>query len=91
MDRLEIARNQSEWELADICLERYQGVVKAVVDNLSLPSEASNGSLNRDATAEGYTEPDMMADADLFAPVDRLSYPWDYFWNDFDETWWRFE
>jgi hypothetical protein len=100
MSRLEIARNRSEWEVADTCLERYQGVVTAVADNLSLHSEASNSSLNRDANRGGYTEPDMMADgdlphsntwADLLVPVNPLGHPWESFWNDFDETWWPFE
>lgn len=100
LDHLEIARNRSEWELADMCLDRYQGVLKAIVDNLSPPSEIQTCSSSGRANRNGCTESAPLASGDLLDPtssadfnplVDHSGYPWEPFWTNFDEAWWPFE
>ena len=100
MNRLNTARHQSEWELADICLDRYQGVVNAVAGTLFQPFEDSSSLLENDTDQDGlvgsnpstHGDPSNSAHSvDFNTLAEPLGYPWDTFWNNFDETWWPFE
>ena len=100
MSRLETARNQSEWELADICLDRYQDVVNAVAETLFEPYEDSNSLLDNDTDQDGlvasnartHGDPSNLAlSADFNTLAEPLGCSWDSFWNNFDEAWWPFE
>jgi hypothetical protein len=92
MNRLEIARRDSEWELADLCLERYRGVVQAVTDSLASPSNEPNsnpeihpnpadrlndGILDYDGAGSGAG---LLPDIDL--PMEWFDEPWESFWLD---------
>src|ERR1700761_6448659 len=50
MNCLDVGSRDSEWELADLCLERYRGIVQAIVDSLSSsttePNSTSEVNLN---------------------------------------------
>ena len=54
MNRLDIARRDFEWELGDLCVERYRGVVRAVMDSLPSSSIESNSACGTDPNTGDY-------------------------------------
>jgi hypothetical protein len=90
MNCLDVARRDCEWELADLCLERYRGVVQAVMDSLASSSSESNSNPEihpnpADCLNDGIQYYDGAGSgAELFADVNlQLEWfdePWESFW-----------
>lgn len=85
--RLETAREASEWDLADFCLERCTEPIHKIAaamgildDSPALPStSAQDGSHGHNVFESDTTFPELPSD--FFLPVDSLDYPFDALWD----------
>jgi hypothetical protein len=96
--RLRTARDESEWDLADFCLERCEEPIQKFADALRTtsqslqtgPAEAAPTIPQIDAVhvdvADSSTE-ELGTLPDLFLSLDTLDYPWDTLWDTFDTSW----
>lgn len=84
---LQIARDESAWDLADFCLERCSGPINKIAAAMGLVEDSSTPS---QPTASDTVQPqdtfeqDPSASsfvADYFFPVDSFDYPFDAFWD----------
>lgn len=92
MNRLDVARRESGWELGDLCVDRYQGVVQAVMESLAASSYESNDNLGTgskpinglDGSVAEYDGAEI--GAGLYPEVDLqiewFDEPWESFWLD---------
>lgn len=84
---LENAREASEWDLADFCLERCTEPIKKIAAAMGIPNEQPvpqlisdrEASQNHDPLGSDMTFPELPSD--LFLPVDSLDYPFDALWD----------
>lgn len=84
-ERLQIARDDSKWDLADFCLERCSESISriaAALETLENPPEPERHE------AEDSEHPSFGLDfdpsallEDFLLPVDSLDYPFDVLWN----------
>jgi hypothetical protein len=98
-DRLRRASDESEWDLADFCLERCEAPIQRFADAQQLSSQhiRTGATMMEDEQALPQIEavqPDMMdmpmsysgSLSEISRPVDSLEYPWESLWDVFDES-----
>lgn len=83
--RLETAREASEWDLADFCLERCTEPINKIATAMGITSESLPST-----DVEEHTRPNNAFSSDtaftelpsdFFLPVDSLDYPFDALWD----------
>ena len=91
---LEVARDVSKWDLADLCLKRCKDPITKVAMALGNASENSelprNGEVISDEAVANAGAGEMMATSsvdDLFLSMDSLNYPWETLWDSFEIPW----
>ena len=92
MDHLAHARDECEWELADICLERYQPVVQSITESLARATRETNLALgNAQDVFGGVNGINMNMDgrnsystplSNIASSIDWFDEPWEHFWLD---------
>ena len=92
-DRLRIARNTSQWDLADFCLERCDEPIQKMADAIGLSvhdvtDPLSMGQAVRPETGgtQGSASEAFSID-DLILPIDSLDYPWKTLWDGIEGPW----
>ena len=92
-NRLRTARDTSQWDLADFCLERCDDPIQKLADALGIPSHYVSAAT---AAEEQVVPPSRDADpvtsdlgamSDLFLPIDSLDYPWETLWDGMEGPW----
>ncbi|KAH3904477.1 hypothetical protein HBI56_171410 [Parastagonospora nodorum] len=97
-DRLRTAREESEWDLADFCLERCEEPIQKLADAFQTISYSRQeartetmASISHDKPIEvgiaDYSGDEPIALPDLFLSLDTLEYPWDNLWDTFEASW----
>lgn len=85
--RLETARQASEWDLADFCLERCSEPINKIASAMGILTDQPllhsttepAASHDRDAFDTDATFTDLPSE--FFLPVDSLDYPFDALWD----------
>ena len=92
-NRLRTARDTSQWDLADFCIERCDDPIQKLADALGIPSHYVSAAT---AAEEQVVPPsrdadlvtsDLEAMSDLFLPIDSLDYPWETLWDGMEGPW----
>ncbi|KAJ8109449.1 hypothetical protein OPT61_g7453 [Boeremia exigua] len=92
-DRLRVARNTLQWDLADFCLERCDEPIQKIADAIGIPqSHLTTATNTEDTTMPLSSEPnwdtvDLPSTSDLFLPMDSLDYPWETMWDGIQGPW----
>jgi hypothetical protein len=89
-DRLQTARDDSRWDLADFCLERCNEPIQKIVDvvgSFRQPDHVQTSANPTGSVTEVRDDPMTMntpyvPDFDL--PIDSLDYPWETLWDTFE-------
>lgn len=83
--RLETAREASEWDLADFCLERCTEPINKIAAAMGITSEPMLSTTVPEITSPSNTLANNAAfpelPSDFFLPVDSLDYPFDALWD----------
>ncbi|KAF3003680.1 hypothetical protein E8E13_008625 [Curvularia kusanoi] len=92
-NRLRIARDISQWDLADFCLERCDEPIQKMSDamgmsphNMHAPSAVSQ-AVEPDAGSTQPSTADPFSIDDLVLPIDSLDYPWETLWDGIEGPW----
>lgn len=87
-NRLRHAKESSEWDLADFCVERCSGPIEKIATAMGVPSAITDEAAAAEVTMSDATAPleevdSFFADlpADLLLPVDSFDYPFDALWD----------
>jgi hypothetical protein len=99
-DRLQQARIESDWDLAEFCLERCHDPIQKIADALGIASSIETTPVPTSTTActviphtpidqETSNEIQSMSVPlpDVFLPIDSLDFPWETMWDSFDGPW----
>jgi hypothetical protein len=90
-DRLQAARDDSRWDLADFCLERCNDAIQKVADvvgNTRQYDHVWTTSVNPTEPGTEAPHSPITIDAnympDFVFPIDSLDYPWETLWDTFE-------
>ncbi|KAJ4985873.1 fungal specific transcription factor domain-containing protein [Stagonosporopsis vannaccii] len=92
-DRLRIARELLEWDLADFCLERCDESIQKISDAIGVAADhltaatASTISIVPPAEESHWGVGDLSSASDFFLPIDSLDYPWETLWDGIEGPW----
>lgn len=92
-DRLRTARDTSQWDLADFCLERCDGPIQKIADAMGISSRRTLAVESIDqTTVPASGEPNLSTLGspvldDLLLPIDSLDYPWETLWDGMEGPW----
>lgn len=90
MNRLQRAKEESGWDLADFCLERCSEPIRKMAAVFSIPTDNRGVQVNETESSEWGTAPAHSASRDeidpsefnvFFQPLDLSEYPWDSLWE----------
>lgn len=80
-------RNDSQWDLADFCLDRCSEPISKIATAMSITSQSVAGNvpatISRHGVDPAEAADNMMAalPEDFFLPMDPLDYPFDALWD----------
>jgi len=95
-DRLQRARDESKWDVADFCLERCNDPIQKMADALRIapsrpvPQTSSNLLLSSMESSLPLTQQgdDTLGDLTSISDVfDSLNFPWETMWDSFEGSW----
>jgi hypothetical protein len=92
-DRLRTAQTESQWDLAEFCLERCDEPIQKIADAIGIfPQRISMTALVDEPPAAASGESDLLSIdpsemTDFFLPVDPLDYPWETLWDGMERPW----
>jgi hypothetical protein len=95
-ERLERARDEVEWDLAEFCLERCGEHIGRFADALSGSAQGVRGCAEATSAQNGVEVEDRVGDepveeggdlGDFFLTMDSLQNPWGLGWDAFDGSW----
>ncbi|KAF1362672.1 hypothetical protein EJ07DRAFT_163290 [Lizonia empirigonia] len=90
-NRLRLARDVSQWDLAEFCLERCDEPIQKIADAIGVPQEnvPTNSRVAEPTVviSRDSATTDTSAMGDVFIPIDSLDYPWETLWDSMDGPW----
>jgi hypothetical protein len=99
-NRLQQAQRESDWDLANFCLERCHEPIQKIAGALGIhsssdpfpPPSTSAVSTQNTETLPRQERLEEIQDLpvqlpDVFLPIDSLDFPWETMWDSFDGPW----